>query len=233
MRTAVLLPMLLLAACGLPPLTSEDVYGLSPTPRVWLQGVVTDARTMAPVADATVQLEGETTRTDANGTFRLESGLLAGATSLTVSRAGFATSVTPLLLRAGANRVEVQLEVPSCAACASDEVCDDANGRCVKQATVSGDVVDDCTGQGIAAKVTLAGASTCSGDGKGYFELKRLAPGGPHTLAIGRQDYQALSSTLTLNGGLNALGQLRLKRVGGCASTPQPLACLCTTANCQ
>ena len=229
----MLLPIVLLTGCGLPPLSSEDVFGLELRPRAWVYGTVADSKSGGPVANATVQLAGLSTESDSNGAFGIV-GLTSGDGELAASREGYETLGMGLTLRAGANRLEVRLIPLACGSCRASEVCDALMGRCVEAASLSGDLVDGCTGAALVAKVTVSGKSTCSVSGKGYWELTGLKPGGPQTLAAGRMGYQAFSVQVTLKSGFNATDRILLIPVGGCsAPRPEESSCSCTPPNCQ
>ncbi len=92
--------------------------------------------------------------------------------------------------------------------------------RDVQGSSVSGDLIDACTGAAVAARITIAGKSTCSVSGKGCWQLTGLPPGGPQTLAAGRAGYQAFSASLTLVSGFNALEKISLTPAGGCSVPP-------------
>jgi hypothetical protein len=232
-RMRALIPLLLLTGCGLPALSSEDVFGLEESPRAWVYGTVADAKSGGPLANVTVQLAANSAQSDANGAFRIE-GLTAGNGELAASREGFEPLGMPLLLRAGGNRLELKLVPLACGSCREDEICDPAAGKCVQPASLSGDLVDICTGAAVAARITVDGHSTCSLSGKGFWQLKGLKPGGPQTLAAGRTGYQAFSMQVTLVSGFNAIEKISLTPIGGCtAPPPVESVCSCTTPGCQ
>ncbi len=86
----------------------------------------------------------------------------------------------------------------------------------------------------VLTHATMPTKSTCSATSKGYWQLKGLTPGGPHTIAVGRVDYQAFSTQLTLRSGLNAIEKISLMPVNGCSSPPPAnTPCICDTPNCQ
>lgn len=228
-----LLPLLLLTGCGLPELSSEEVFGLEDSPRAWIYGIASNAQTGAPLSNVSLQIGNAGSQSDANGAFRLD-GLTKGTGELAVSREGFEILGLTLAIRAGGNRLEVRLVPLACGVCRSDETCDSALGQCVPSARISGDLVDACTGAAVAARVTVGGKATCSLPGKGYWELGNLRVGGPQTLAAGRDGYQAFSTQVTLKSGFNALDKISLMPIGGCtAPPPMSAACSCTTPNCQ
>jgi len=218
--------VLFLAGCGLPELSSEDVFGLEANPRVWIFGTVSLAQTNAPLADVTVQVASATTTTDSNGAFRLE-GLTRADREVLVSRSGFETVANDVDLHAGGNRLELKLIGATCSPCGMGQVCDGASAQCVQAASLTGIITDACSGAAVIARVTIQGKSTCSvNTGKGYWELGGLKPGGPQTLAAGKAGYQPFSTTLTLKPGFNTFEPIKLERVGGC-SAAQP------TGECQ
>lgn len=227
----------LLCACGnIDGLKSEDIFGLSPNPKVWLYGLVTNARSGAPLSDVSIQVEGRSTSSDRNGAFRIE-GLDVVEASGTASAHGFQPYSLALNLRPGANARDIALEPQECGrySCAGDEFCDEANGQCVQGAILSGSVVNACNGAGLDARVTIDGKSTCSSasSGKAYFQLKNLTPGGPQILSIGKINFAPVSMQITLVPGFNAIDPVALTPIGGCASTPSYEACMCTQTNCQ
>jgi hypothetical protein len=229
--------MLLCACGGVGGLTSEDVYGLSPQPRVWLSGIVTNVRSGEVVAGATVQIEGVSTLTDMTGAYRLDNLPVSTNALGSATADGFEPYALALNLRAGANLRDLGLQPLACGPyrCASDQLCDDANGQCISAAILSGTVVSACDRTAISARVTIDGKSTCStaSSGKAYFQLTGLMPGGPQTLSAGKTGYQAFSSTLTLQAGFNAAGPIELTPVGGCGGTVQDEPCTCTQSYCQ
>ena len=229
-----LLPLLLLTGCGLPALSSEDVFSLEATPRAWVYGTVANAQTGGPVANVVLQLGDAAAQSDVNGAFRLD-GLSPGPGELAASREGFQNLGTSVALHAGGNRVELRVIPLLCGTCGENEVCDPTAGKCVQAATITGAVVDACSGVAIAARVTIGGRITCSTFGKGYWRLSGLAVGGPQTFAAGKPGYQAYSTQLTLKPGFNALDSVSMMRVGGC-SAPDPgnaAVCECTEPACQ
>jgi hypothetical protein len=117
--------------------------------------------------------------------------------------------------------------------CPATQVCG-AEGACVEPATLTGTVEDACTGAALAARVTIAGSSVCSGDMKlPYFELTGLAPGGPYTLAVGKVGYRSYSVARSLAPGANTHPAIALTPSNGCGAPPAPMACTCTDALCQ
>lgn len=227
-----------LCACGnVEGLRSEDIYGLSADPKVWLNGQVTSARSGAPLPGVSIQVQGYSTASDRNGAYRLD-GLDVVDTTGSASLHGYQPYALSLSLRPGANTRDIALEPRECGrwSCGADEFCDEANGMCVMGATLSGSAVSACDGAGLDVRVTIDGKSTCgsSGSGKAYFSLRNLTPGGPHTLSIGKAGYQAFSTQVTLQPGFNALDPVQLTPVGGCAmGNPTWVACSCTQSNCQ
>jgi hypothetical protein len=229
---------LLLCACGgVQGLTSEDVYGLSPHPRVWLSGIVANARSGAIIAGATVEVEGVSTLSDATGAYRLDNLPVSTNALGSATADGFEPYGVSLDLRAGANLRDLGLQPLGCGPyrCASDQICDDTSGQCMAAAILSGTVVSACDHTALAARVTIDGKSTCSTatSGKTYFQLTGLTPGGPQTLSAGKTGYQAFSTTLTLQAGFNAADPIELTPVGGCGGTVQDEPCTCTQSYCQ
>ncbi len=231
LRPAALACALLLCGCGVPGITSEQLAAFAPAPEVWLSGLVSDARTGGPLPEATLLLGDQTARSGADGSFLLER-LAPGEQTLEVVREGYQPLSQALSLRAGANSVQYALTPVGCEVCRSGQVCDAAAGQCVAEAVLSGGVVNGCTGEGLDARVTIDGRSTCSTNGKAYFELKGLHPGGPYTLSIGKAGYKAFTTTRSLQAGLNTFEPVSLQPVDGCAQPPPPAACSCVTSNC-
>lgn len=224
------------SACGdVEGLKSEDIFGLEPNPKVWLYGSVTNGSTGAPLRDVAIQVEGYSTVSDARGAFRID-GLQAGNVQGTASIHGFQSYTLAATLRPGANAHNIVLQPRECGrfTCGAEQFC--VADACVEAARLSGSVVDACSGAAISARVTIDGKSTCSSanSGKTYFELRGLTPGGPHTLSIGKTGYQAFSTQITLNAGLNAVDMIMLTPIGGCAAgSPQDVPCTCTQPTCQ
>jgi hypothetical protein len=223
---------LLLAGCDLPPLSSEDVFGLSPHPRAWISGLVTDARTGAPLERASVLVYDSAAASDSRGAYRLD-GLTAGAFSGSASRAGYQPTAFSVALRPGGNHVDLTLVPLPCGGCGPGQACDVGSARCVEEAVLTGITVSACTGKALSARVTFDGQSTCSTASKGYFRLEGLRPGGPSTLAIGKQGYLPLSEEKTVSSGSNTTGSLMLTPIAGCDPRPADVACTCSTPNCQ
>jgi hypothetical protein len=230
--------LLALCACGdVEGLKSEDIFGLSPNPKVWLYGQVTNARTGAPLGDVAIAVGGQSTSSDHNGAFRLD-GLEAAEISGSASAHGFKPYQLVLALRPGANARNIVLEPQECgrSACTPEEFCDAATDTCVMGATLTGGVADACTHQAIDARITIDSKSTCSSalSGKTYFELHGLRPGGPQTLSVGKVNYEPLNRQLTLVSGFNAVDMIPLMPLGGCgAAPPENVPCSCTQAWCQ
>lgn len=228
--------LLVLCACGnVDGLTSEDLYGLNPNPRVWLSGLVTNARTGAPLSGVSVQVDGNSTTSNGAGAYRLE-GLSTSQGTGSASVHGYQVYTLSLQLRAGANARDIALEPQECGrfTCDSGEFC--RNDACVPAASLSGGVTSACDGSALDARVTIDGKSTCSSasSGKTFFELEGLTPGGPQTLSAGKTGWQALTVTVTLQPGFNVAPRLELIPIGGCsAAPPADVRCTCTQANCQ
>jgi hypothetical protein len=235
-----MIPLLAVAAAacgGVEGLTSEDLFGLSPQPKVWLAGLITNARTGAPLSGVSVQVGGRSTVSDLAGAYRLD-GLDAVDTVGSASVHGFQVFTLSLTLRAGSNARDIALEPQECGrySCAGGEFCDAENGQCVAAATLTGGVVSACDGAGLDARVSIDGWSTCSSglSGKAYFQLENLTPGGPHTLSVGKVGWQAWLTEVTLAPGYNTLPVIALTPLGGCeAGAPAYMVCSCTDSACQ
>ncbi|MBL8939094.1 MAG: carboxypeptidase regulatory-like domain-containing protein [Archangium sp.] len=197
-----------------------------------LAGSVTDAVTGAPLQDVMVNVGLLSATTNASGSFSLE-GLPSGdvdgsAVFARYERKTFRLSITP-----GANRLDLQLTPLPCGGCATGLWCEPVSMTCQQRARVSLNVVDDCTGAALTARVVIQGRATCTKEGRGFAELVDLTPGGPQTLAVGKTNYQAANLMVTLTPGFNALPAIRLTPVGGCSVTPVDVPCTCTTPDCQ
>lgn len=229
-RVAVLL---LLAGCGLEPLSREQLFGLpSVVPKVRLTGTASNAMTGAPLSGVTVNLATVTTSSDDQGTFTLED-LAPGDFDGSAVLSGYERKDFRVSLVEGTNRLNLPMTAIPCGGCAAGLWCEPASMRCVERSRLSLNVVDDCTGAAVTARVVMQGKATCTKEGRGFAELVDLTPGGPQTVAVGKQHYQAANVMVTLNPGFNALPSIRLQPVGGCAATPVDVPCVCNTADCQ
>jgi hypothetical protein len=231
----VLSLLFVLSGCGIDGLTSEDIYGLAPAPRVWVAGIVSDANTGAPLGEVTVQIAGVATTSGHSGAFRIDA-LLTGPAQGSASREGYEPATFDLDLRAGANQRDLALAPLLCSAvsCPTNQVCDPTSGRCVVAATLTGGVISACTQLALASRVSINGKATCSDNQKPIFQLSGLVPGGPHTLAIYKKGYLPISMPKTLQPGFNTFGTIELMPEAGCgAAPPVDEGCSCTTANCQ
>jgi hypothetical protein len=226
LRRIAMFAALTLGGCGLAPLGSEEVFRLSSSPHGWLFGTIVNQQTGAPLAGAMVSLESASARSDASGQYRVER-ISAVPQAGSVVLAGFAPWSFDLEARPGANRLDVSLKPLPCGGCPPEQVCDPGTQQCVVAAQLSGDVVDGCTGAALDAKVSIGGVSACTSASKGLFTLRGLLPGGPQTLAIGKDGYQVHSAILTLQPGFNAFEPVELQRIGGCTATPPATPCAC------
>jgi hypothetical protein len=119
------------------------------------------------------------------------------------------------------------------ASCPEGQLCG-AAGACVQAATLTGGITDACTGEALAARVTIAGQSTCSGSVKlPYFSLNGLKPGGPYTLAVGKVGYRSYLTTRVLAPGDNTQPVIALEPSAGCPNSPPATACECPDSFCQ
>ena len=118
--------------------------------------------------------------------------------------------------------------------CPASLVCAE-HGQCVEEATLTGGVIDACNGSALAARVTIAGRSVCSGSEKvPYFSLSGLVPGGPYTLAVGKVGYRSYVVARELERGANIQPVVSLTPAEGCQATPPaPAACVCVDSLCQ
>ena len=111
--------------------------------------------------------------------------------------------------------------------CPDGQVCAE-HGQCVEEATLTGAVIDACNGAALAARVTIAGRSVCSGSEKvPYFSLVGLVPGGPYTLAVGKVGYRSYVVSRELLRGANTHPVVSLTPADGCQAPPPPAACVC------
>ena len=119
------LVLALASSCGsVDGFSSEDLYGLSSQPRSWLSGLVTSRRG-ASVSGAAVQVEGVSTRSTADGAYRLELNLVTEVAAGSASADGFAPYDFVLPLKSGANGFDIALTPLTCAdaACPGGQVC--------------------------------------------------------------------------------------------------------------
>ncbi len=197
-----------------------------------LTGTVTNARTNAPLENAAVSIGQATVHTNASGGFLVE-GLMSGVVDGAVVLQGFERKPFQQQLQSGMNRLDLSLEPIPCGGCAAGLLCDVGSNTCKEPARISFNVTNACTGIGISARVVLQGKATCSTGFRGFAELRDLIPGGPQTLAAGKEHYQAASVMVTLDPGFNATATIMMTPVGGCSVTPQDVACVCNTPECQ
>ena len=237
-RVIAALALVWCTGCNVEGLRKSDIYGLAPDPEVWLYGLVTNARTGAPLPGVSIQVEGRSSTSDANGAYRIEE-LDAIDASGTASVHGFQTLSMSLNLHPGANARDIALQPQECGRfmCTDAEFCDPPNGMCVTGATLSGSVINDCDETAVDARVTIDGKSVCSTgfrSGKAYFQLKNLTPGGPHVISIGKPDFIPYAGQLTLQPGLNAMDPVRLRPKDGCPGSGAAYSvCTCTETTCQ
>lgn len=197
-----------------------------------LSGTVTSEQTGAPLAGAQVSIGPASVQTSAAGTFTLE-GLMATEVDGVVVLAGHERKTFRTTLAPGANRLDVVMRPIPCGGCAMGLLCELTSMTCKAPARVSFNVVDDCTGAPLDARVAIQGKATCSNASRGFAEITGLVPGGPQTLAAGKDGYQAASVMVTLDPGFNSLPTIRMARVGGCTVTPATTPCVCNTPECQ
>lgn len=197
-----------------------------------LAGSVTDSVTGAPLQDVMVNVGLLSATTNAAGSFSLD-GLPSGDVDGSAVFARYERKTFRLTINPGANRLDLQLTPLPCGGCATGLWCEPVSMTCQQRARVSLNVVDDCTGAALTARVAIQGRATCTKEGRGFAELIDLTPGGPQTLAVGKTNYQAANLMVTLTPGFNALPAIRLTPVGGCAITPVDVPCTCTTPDCQ
>lgn len=197
-----------------------------------LAGSVTDAQTGAPLQGVTVNVGVASVVSNERGGFTFE-GLSTGDVDGSAVFARYERKTFRLSINPGANRIDLQLTPLPCGGCPATLWCEPVSMTCQQRARVSLNVVDDCTGAALTARVAIQGRATCTKEGRGFAELIDLTPGGPQTLAVGKTNYQAANLMVTLTPGFNALPSIRLTPVGGCAVTPVDVPCTCTTPDCQ
>lgn len=197
-----------------------------------LAGSVTDSVTGAPLPSVTVNVGLLSATTSASGSFSLD-GLASGDVDGSAVLARYERKTFRLTINPGANRLDLQLAPLPCGGCATGLWCEPVSMTCQQRARVSLNVVDECSGAALTARVAIQGRATCTKEGRGFAELVDLTPGGPQTLAVGKANYQAVNQMVTLTPGFNALATIRLTPVGGCAVTPVDVPCTCTTPDCQ
>lgn len=197
-----------------------------------LRGTARNQVTNEPIDGVTVTVGARSTTSDATGSFRLD-GLAEGSSSGFAVKPGYERSDFTVALSPGENVKDVALTRIPCGGCSQGLLCNRASDQCEAPATISLSVVDTCTGIGVAARVVLQGFATCSTSSRGFAMLNGLTPGGPQTLAVGKPGYRASSSMVTLMSGFNALPEVRLERVMGCAVPVTDEGCSCTGPECQ
>jgi len=216
---------LLCAACGnVEPLRADDFSGLQNRSTTWVYGLVMNGRTGAPLPGATVLVGGRSGVSRDDGTYRVD-GLVAIEATGSASVHGFAPASLFFKLESGANLRDIVLEPNECGryACRPGEFC--AGDQCVRGASLTGSVLNGCTGGPLDARVTVDGRSVCSDTGKtGFYKVEDITPG-PQTVAIGKTGWQVYSRQLTLNAGPNTIDTVMLMPLGGCSPMPAPSVC--------
>ncbi len=221
-------------ACGnVEGLRAQDIYALQSRGSSSVYGLVTNARTGAPIAGATVLVGGKSTQTEGDGTYGIE-GLAPIEATGAASVHGYQSVSLLFKLDSGANLRNFSLEPNGCGRsdCRPGEFC--SGDSCVTGASLSGSVVSACTGQALEALVQIDGKAQCSTSYKGaIFDLRELTPGGWLTLSVGKTGYLPWSNRVTLQVGPNAVDAVRLTPEGGCDAEPMAAACHCIATNCQ
>ncbi len=216
---------LLCAACGnVESLRADDISGLQNRSTTWVYGIVMNARTGAPIEGVTVLVGGRSDVAKRDGTYRID-GLAAIEATGSTSVHGFGPASLFFKLETGANLRDIFLEPNECGRsdCRPNEFC--SGNQCVSGATLTGTVVNGCTGGPLDARVTVDGKSVCANDVKtGFYKLENLTPGA-QIVAVGKVGWQAFSRTITLNAGPNAMDAVTLMPQGGCSAMPAPAAC--------
>jgi hypothetical protein len=117
--------------------------------------------------------------------------------------------------------------------CASDQFCDELTTHCVPRAgtgMLSGTVIDPCSGQGLDARIGIAGQHQCSAAAKGSYFVSGL-PLGRLKLAALKDGYELYGDTVEIVPG-GVIRDIRMVRTGGCGSTPPVSHCTCTEPSC-
>jgi hypothetical protein len=234
MEKVIAVLALICTACGnLEGLTARDIYDLQTASRTSVYGLVTSARTHAPIAAATVLVGSQSAVSEGDGTYRLD-GLSPGEVTGEVSVHGFQSLSTRLTLVRGPNYHKFELEPNECGRndCQPGEFC--SGNQCVAGATLSGSVLNACDDTALGALVRIDGKAICVDALKGsYFQLKELTPGGPHVISVGKIGYKPYTGTVTLNAGFNIIDTVLLTPENGCGAAPATVACVCEAENCQ
>lgn len=127
---------------------------------------------------------------------------------------------------------------PGCPAtpCEMFETCDLPTMTCVLRTgpgMLSGSVTDACTGQGLDARVGIAGRRMCSSDGKGSYYFSGLPEGNLALIAF-KDGYKHVDVAVSIN----ATGTIRSivmhpDTPRGCADPrPADVACVCDIPGC-
>jgi hypothetical protein len=117
--------------------------------------------------------------------------------------------------------------------CAADQFCDELTNKCSPRAgtgMLSGSVIDTCDGNGLDALVGIAGQHQCSYPLKGSFFFTGL-PLGRLNLAAAKDGYTAYSEPVEIVPG-GVIHNIRLTRKQGCSVAPAAAACTCTEPTC-
>jgi len=159
-----------------------------------LRGTVTDAKTGAPLFNASIKYSGGATTTDAHGNYSL-SGIPAGKASVTASDAGYASQIATVKIISGGTTTQNFSLSPL-------------------SGSVSGQVSDAVTGRPLAgARVSYAGGATMS-DSSGRYSFRSLSEG-TYTFTAGMAGYDSQSRTAAVGPGatVNLNFSLRSKQL--------------------
>jgi len=199
----------------------------------WLEGVVYDLSTNAPIPAATVSVTGQPSMLAASdGTFRVE-GLAPGAVQVSISKRDYWTADEVTTLVVGGNVLPFPLErdcsyvlCPDGWSCFMD-FCVLAGGPLLQ-----GTVLDGCTGERIAAKVSYGLAATCSNERNFInYRLMDLPEDELQTFSVEQAGYLSYSASIRLEPSFNTRDVV-LQPEGDCGA-PRGETCSCLVAGCQ
>ena len=170
-----------------------------------LSGIVTDAGTHAPIASASVTVNGQALAgtTDANGWYSI-AGISGTALTLYISASGYLTQTLNVTLpQVGAATLNIQLTKSQ----SSSSTMGDVHGQ----------VIDQSTGLPISgATVQLVeDSSSTSTAGDGTFAFSGITPG-DYTLRVSALGYQTRSASVPIVAG-------QVSEIGSITLVPAPL----------
>ncbi len=166
----------------------EGLFVVTPsyTGAAFLEGQVTDNSSGAPLFDASIVLDGNTTASDLFGQYATGTAS-SGTYTVTVARAGYVTQNIPgVSLTAGSTTTLDVALVPSTAFTQTGQVLDQATGAAIPGAQVQ--------------FTSLTGTYGATTDGSGNFSIPGL-PGDVYDAVAGKWGYEELYQTgLSLTG---------------------------------